>query len=228
MPTYLGHMRMGFLNLLFGLVLLGVWEPYLLTPHPQSHSHHTRMSERVSVTCRESNSNIDLFIHLQRSQTIHQLLPFLHRIPPDRILPRIVVQTSLLLHILNGLRNLLGFLVCVAPILCPDLSFHFFCHILGAWPHHVRSPGVPGTHGLTEHPHPQHPHSQSPYLSQPALYSPIPHPSMQYPYMAPHPYPPPSAVLPESRTRKSSGPEETQTSESKRKRLNAGDAVESD
>jgi hypothetical protein len=159
---------------------------------------------------------------------IHQLMLFLHHIPPDQILPRMVVQNFLLLLTLNGLRNLLQFLVCVAPIMCPDLSFHFFCHILGAWPHHVRSPGVPGTRGLTEHPHPQHPHLPPPYLSHPAFYSPIPHPSMLYPYMAPHPYPPPPAALPEPPSRKRSGPEETQTSRSKRKRLNARDAVESD
>ncbi len=110
--------------------------------------------------------------------------------------------------------------------LCPDLASHFFCHVLGAWPHHVRSPGVPATRGLTDHPHPQHPHLPPPYLSHPAFYSPIPHPSMLYPYMAPHPYPPPAASLPESPSRKRSGPEETQNSRSKRKRLNARDAVE--
>jgi hypothetical protein len=34
---------------LFGLVLLGVWMP---TAPPQSHNHHTRPSERVSVPYR--------------------------------------------------------------------------------------------------------------------------------------------------------------------------------
>jgi hypothetical protein len=53
MPIYLERTRMGFLNLLYGLVLQGVWKACLLTPPPQSHSHHTRMSERVSVPCRE-------------------------------------------------------------------------------------------------------------------------------------------------------------------------------
>jgi hypothetical protein len=118
-------------------------------------------------------------------------------------------------------------MVCGAPILCPDLASHFFCHVLGAWPHHVRSPGVP-PRGLTEHSHPQHAHlPPHPYLSHPAFYSPIPHPSMLYPYMA-HPYPPPSAPLPESPSRKRTGSEETQNSRSKRKRLNARDAVESE
>jgi hypothetical protein len=152
----------------------------------------------------------------------------LHLIPPDLILPRIAVQNSLLLPILNGLRNQLQFLVCVAPIPCPGLAFHFFCNLLGAWPHHVRSPGVPATRGLTEHPHPQHPHLPPHYLTHPAFYQPIPHPSMLYPYMAPHPYPPPAAPLPESPSRKRAGPEETQTSRSKRKRLNARDTVESE
>jgi hypothetical protein len=50
MLTYRGHTRMGSLNLpLFGLVPLGVSMDYPLTPHPQSHTHHTRMNERVSV-----------------------------------------------------------------------------------------------------------------------------------------------------------------------------------
>lgn len=112
--------------------------------------------------------------------------------------------------------------------MCPDLGSHFFCHVLGAWPHHVRSPGVPATRGLTDHPHAQHPHlPPHPYLSHPAFYSPIPHPSMLYPYMA-HPYPPPPAPLPESPSRKRVGSEETQNSRSKRKRLNARDAVESE
>jgi hypothetical protein len=91
MPIYPKRTRMGFLNLLHGLVLLGVWKPYLLTPPLQSHNHHTRMSER-------------------RSQMISQLQLALHPIPPDLILPRISVQNSLLLSILNGLRNLLRFL----------------------------------------------------------------------------------------------------------------------
>ena len=108
---------------------------------------------------------------------------------------------------------------CVSPL----------CHVLGAWPHHVRSPGVPATRGLTDHPHPQHAHlPPHPYLSHPAFYSPIPHPSMLYPYMAPHPYPPPPASLPESPSRKRTGAEETQNSRGKRKRLNARDAVESE
>jgi hypothetical protein len=98
--------------------------------------------------------------------------------------------------------------------------------VFGAWPHHVRSPGVPPTRGLTDHPHPQHAHlPPHPYLSHPAFYSPIPHPSMLYPYMA-HPYPPPAAPLPESLPRKRTVPEETQNSRSKRKRLNARDTVE--
>jgi hypothetical protein len=50
MLTYRGRTRMGSLNLLlFGLVPLGVSIAYQLTPHPQSHIHHTRMNERVSV-----------------------------------------------------------------------------------------------------------------------------------------------------------------------------------
>jgi hypothetical protein len=50
MLTYRGRTRMASLNLLlFGLVPLGVSMDYLLTPHPQSHNHHTRMNERVSV-----------------------------------------------------------------------------------------------------------------------------------------------------------------------------------
>jgi hypothetical protein len=53
MRIYLERTRMGFLNLLYGLVLQGVWKPCLLTPPPQSHNHHTRMSERVSVPCHE-------------------------------------------------------------------------------------------------------------------------------------------------------------------------------
>ncbi|KAF8485068.1 hypothetical protein DFH94DRAFT_718040 [Russula ochroleuca] len=98
--------------------------------------------------------------------------------------------------------------------------------VFGAWPHHARPPGVPPTRGLTEHPHPQHAHLPPHYLSHPAFYQPV-HPSMLYPYMAPHPYPPPAAPLPESPSRKRAGPEETQTSRSKRKRVNARDTVES-
>ena len=50
MLTYRGRTRMGSRNLLvFGLVPLGVSMAYLLTPHPQSHNHLTRMNERVSV-----------------------------------------------------------------------------------------------------------------------------------------------------------------------------------
>lgn len=50
MLTYRGRTRMGSLNLLlFGLVPLGVSMACPLTPHPQSHSHHIRMNERVSV-----------------------------------------------------------------------------------------------------------------------------------------------------------------------------------
>jgi hypothetical protein len=114
MPTYLGRTR-----LLFGLVLLGVWRPYLLTAFPRSHNHHTRMCGRVSVIVVESKllNPIYLFAHLQRSRTILQLQLALHRIPLDQILPRIAVQNFLLLPILHGLRNLLRFLACIAPIL---------------------------------------------------------------------------------------------------------------
>jgi hypothetical protein len=57
---------------------------------------------------------------------ISQLQLALHPIPPDLILPRISVQNSLLLSILNGLRNLLRFLVCVAPIHAQTLPFTSF------------------------------------------------------------------------------------------------------
>ena len=45
----IGHKRMGFPSLLFGLVLPGIW---MLTAPPQSHNHHTQPSERVSAICR--------------------------------------------------------------------------------------------------------------------------------------------------------------------------------
>jgi len=85
---------MGSLNLLpYGLVLLGASMAYPLTPHPLSHIHHTRMNERVSVFLAfgVSLNPIDPFVHLQLSQTIPQPQLALHHIPPDQILPRMVV-----------------------------------------------------------------------------------------------------------------------------------------
>jgi len=102
--------------------------------------------------------------------------------------------------------------------------------VFGAWPHARPTTGVPATRGLAEHPHLQHPHLPPPppaYLSHPAFYSPIPHPGMLYQYMAAHPYPPPvPAPAPEAPSRKRAGPEETQSSRSKRKRSNGRDAIE--
>ena len=40
------------MGLLFSLIPLGVWVPYLLTPPPQLHNHHIRMTEHVSIPCR--------------------------------------------------------------------------------------------------------------------------------------------------------------------------------
>lgn len=104
MLTYRGHTRMGSLNLLlFGLVLMGVSMAYPLTPHPQSHIHHTRMNERLS-------------------QTILQSQPALHHIPPDQILPRMAVWNFILLRIHNDLRNLLRFLAR-GPIMSVPQAF---------------------------------------------------------------------------------------------------------
>jgi|SRR5712675_2142616 len=152
----------------------------------------------------------------------------LHLIPPDLILPRILVKNSHPQPILNGICRLLQFTVCVAPISCQTFRLTCFVTLSGAWPHHVRS-SVPTTRGLVEHPHSQHPHlPPHAYLSHAAFYSPIPHPGMLYPYIAPHPYPPPPASLPDPPSRKRAGPEETQSSRNKRKRSNAREAVESE
>ena len=117
MPTYLGRLgtRMDFLSVLFGLILLRRWMFHLLIPSPRSHDHRTRMGERVSVPCDlvvELNP-IDLFVRLQRFQTILQLRLAVQRIPPDQSQTR---MNPLLLPILMGLRNQLRFLGCVAPI----------------------------------------------------------------------------------------------------------------
>ena len=59
---------------------------------------------------------IDLFTHLQRSQMILHLQLALHRIPPYQTQPCPTVQNSLLLPIINVLRNLLQFSACATPI----------------------------------------------------------------------------------------------------------------
>jgi hypothetical protein len=93
------------------------------------------------------------------------------------------------------------------------------------WSHHGHSPGIPTARGLMDHPPTQHPHLPHPAYLHPAYYSPI---GMVYSYIA-HPYPPrpPSSSPPDSSSRKRAVPDEPQTSRSKRKRLNAKDAVES-
>ncbi len=78
------------------------------------------------VPCLVEMNPIDIFVHAQQSQTILQLQLALHHIPPDQILPRMVVQNSILLSIHNGLHNLLRFLVCGAPICAQTLRLTSF------------------------------------------------------------------------------------------------------
>ena len=115
-------------------------------------------------------SFIDRFARLQRYRTMRRLQAHPHPIPSDPILPHILVQNSYIPLTFKVLRKFLQFMVCVAPIFCPDLSSHLFCFLLGPWPHYAHpTTGVPATRGLADHPLQQRPHLPPPtYFSRPS------------------------------------------------------------